>query len=340
MADVQALNAMDDASAALILELQQQDMEEILSNSKGKGREGDLSDAEIAFATYRDDLRLARSIIADRHMSRSLTRAVILDANVLNELAADEQNAADDRVAAQRLAEGNDESPALRVGCETSKVEDSLAARLWEMYISPSNKTSSPALAELSDDDDEEKCVDGSSSWAASGQARMARNTYRCVSCDDTKPLWALLGTPCGHYYCEDCLRTLFRLAATDETLYPPRCCRQRIPLTSARLYLDSDFTKHFLKKSVEFNTSNRTYCHRPSCSSFIPPSRIEGERGRCLDCNESTCTICKNRSHAGDCPEDTNTQQVLEMASQEGWQRCYKCRRLVELNHGCNHMR
>ncbi|PVH71728.1 hypothetical protein DL98DRAFT_387736, partial [Cadophora sp. DSE1049] len=31
--------------------------------------------------------------------------------------------------------------------------------------------------------------------------------------------------------------------------------------------------------------------------------------------------------------------QQVLQAADENGWQRCYSCRRLVELDIGCNHI-
>jgi hypothetical protein len=47
---------------------------------------------------------------------------------------------------------------------------------------------------------------------------------------------------------------------------------------------------------------------------------------------------VCK-ANHTGDCPEDVGLQQVLDAAQEYGWQRCYNCRRVVELDIGCNHI-
>ena len=179
-----------------------------------------------------------------------------------------------------------------------------------------------------------------SSAWAASRQVDFASPQYRCVSCDEDKRLFELLCAPCGDFYCQECMQKLFQLATDDENYFPPRCCRQPIPLTSAKLYLKANLAQAFQKKSVGFRTGNRTYCFRPTCSSLIAPDDIDGDTATCPICDYKTCTICKGCKHDGDCPEDTATQQVLEVAGREEWQRCYNCRGLMELQFGCNHMR
>lgn len=65
----------------------------------------------------------------------------------------------------------------------------------------------------------------------------------------------------------------------------------------------------------------------------------IEDEVAACFECKCTTCTICKSRSHTGDCPNDTATQQLLAIAHTNGWKRCRSCKRMIELDHGCNHM-
>ena len=74
-------------------------------------------------------------------------------------------------------------------------------------------------------------------------------------------------------------------------------------------------------------------------CSAFIRVENIENERATCPVCAEVTCTMCKAEAHTGDCPADTALQLVLDTANENGWQRCYGCRRLVELDIGCNHI-
>jgi hypothetical protein len=51
-------------------------------------------------------------------------------------------------------------------------------------------------------------------------------------------------------------------------------------------------------------------------------------------------CTMCKGGEHLGDCPKDSAILEVLELAKKEGWKRCSKCNRVIELKHGCNHIK
>jgi hypothetical protein len=85
---------------------------------------------------------------------------------------------------------------------------------------------------------------------------------------------------PCNHAYHTTCLKDLFMAAMRDESLMPPRCCRQEIPLGLARLTKLE--TENFEAKKLEFSTSDRLYCSRPTCSTFIPPVRIVRGIGTC----------------------------------------------------------
>lgn len=128
----------------------------------------------------------------------------------------------------------------------------------------------------------------------------------------------------------------------TDESLYPPRCCRQPFPYDDMRHFLNSELREAFDAKREEMDAAknnNGTYCHVPACSSFIGDANKEGTVGTCSVCDERTCILCKQKAHDGDCPEDEDMQKTEELAQQQGWQRCPNCRRLVELNIGCNHM-
>ncbi|EXF74349.1 IBR finger domain-containing protein [Colletotrichum fioriniae PJ7] len=152
----------------------------------------------------------------------------------------------------------------------------------------------------------------------------------------------AVAQLPCKHNYCRDCLRTLFELSLTDESLFPPRCCKLPIPVDGgfARVLLSPKLVGEFRAKEIEFSTPNRTYCHRPTCSIFIPKEFIRGDVGTCPQCQYQTCTMCKGAEHGNqDCAQDTSTQALLEVAAANGWQRCSSCRRIVELDHGCYHM-
>ncbi|KAK7678686.1 hypothetical protein QCA50_018268 [Cerrena zonata] len=184
---------------------------------------------------------------------------------------------------------------------------------------------------------------------AESSRAHERRLTgHDCVICGD-----AIRGTevhtPCNHYYDKNCIVELFQAATRDETLYPPRCCRQHIPLSSVRGLLTADAIKLFEQKAIEFGTLNRVYCSNPRCSRFLcaqqeGPKRATLFKCAAPGCNTQTCTGCKahvdtktGSSHV--CQKDANDQDVLELGRHSQWARCPGCEALIELNLGCYHM-
>jgi hypothetical protein len=82
---VNVFNVMDEPSQALIIQLQIQDSQQLSEacEGKGKGREGELSDSQLAADLYREDLERYASILADRQMTRSIARACQTDGNLL-----------------------------------------------------------------------------------------------------------------------------------------------------------------------------------------------------------------------------------------------------------------
>ncbi|KAH7391262.1 hypothetical protein BKA64DRAFT_626226 [Cadophora sp. MPI-SDFR-AT-0126] len=160
-----------------------------------------------------------------------------------------------------------------------------------------------------------------------------------CVSCaDDFEPAY-ISQMPCKHDYCHFCVQRVVINSLVDEALYPPRCCKQPFDMDSMRQALTPELISGFYEKKTEFETTNRTYCSNPTCSAFLYPVNIAGDKASCPMCFTTTCTICKGPDHNGDCPQDTATQQVLALANTEGWKRCKNCKRMIELKHGCNHI-
>jgi hypothetical protein len=125
----------------------------------------------------------------------------------------------------------------------------------------------------------------------------------------------------------------------TDDSLFPPKCCRQVITTGAVRIHLSGEIVRQYEAKKIEYETPDRTYCSNAVCSTFIRAENIANEKATCSVCGEVTCTMCKAESHTGDCPADTALQLLLTTANENGWQRCCSCRRLVELDIGCNHI-
>lgn len=159
-----------------------------------------------------------------------------------------------------------------------------------------------------------------------------------CVACGEINPR-ELIQVPCDDYYCHDCLANLFRYAMEDESLFPPQCCGQLIPMEEVTPYLTDDFAEGFSARALELSTLDRVYCSDGSCSAFINPEDIVGDRATCGKCGTATCKVCKAAAHEGDCPEDPAVISLMATAAAEGYKKCYSCRRLVELTYGCNHI-
>ncbi|KAG2165428.1 hypothetical protein JADG_005167 [Aureobasidium aubasidani] len=165
-----------------------------------------------------------------------------------------------------------------------------------------------------------------------------------CTGCDSRFTRHQSFKAPCDrHFFCFECLANFFEYTIGDESLYPPKCCDTEISLDNVKKLLDDKLVARYEKKKIEYDTepTKRTYCHGLKCNTFIPGSSIENDVATCSDCGKRTCTICKEKSHRGNCPKDEDTQSLLDMAEKEGWQRCYntKCHRVVALTIGCNHI-
>ncbi|QKX55282.1 uncharacterized protein TRUGW13939_02374 [Talaromyces rugulosus] len=171
------------------------------------------------------------------------------------------------------------------------------------------------------------------------GRKRPRPFALQCEVCSEEKESTEVFRLNCDHLYCNECLQKLFEGLMTDESLFPPRCCRKTIDIENAGTFLTPDIIKRFNNRKIEIETPNRIYCSSNLCSSFIHPDNITADVATCQKCGIVTCAICKTESHAGDCPNDPAIQSLRHLSSEKGWQSCYNCNRIIELTTGCNHI-
>lgn len=166
-------------------------------------------------------------------------------------------------------------------------------------------------------------------------------SNIECVSCEGLFIEEGVWQASCSHHYCVACLEHLHSASMTDETLYPPRCCRREMPWDDVRAVIGERLSTDFANKKEELDThvGNRTYCSDASCSVFIGAEHTTNNVATCPTCNQATCTMCKAARHEGDCPADAALQQTLVLASERGWQRCTGCRSIIDLAFGCYHI-
>ncbi|CAO2648070.1 Nn.00g089920.m01.CDS01 [Neocucurbitaria sp. VM-36] len=151
-----------------------------------------------------------------------------------------------------------------------------------------------------------------------------------CLVCmNDELPIHKTVKLACGHRMCHPCLKRQFTLSVQDPQHMPPRCCTsEHIPLKYAERLFDDKFKILWNKKYEEYTTANRLYCPTKGCGQWIKPSRIRMD-----------LTYGRKFHTRRECPKDEETNRLVQMAKEKGWQRCYSCKAVVELKEGCNHM-
>lgn len=221
-------------------------------------------------------------------------------------------------------------------------------------YVAATTSIRSVDASDRYNDDEDAAAGESSTQGAEKGKKwtlEMPSDTRHCSVCQETYKDCNVVTLPgCGHVYCQDCLDRFFDLSMSGEAPFPPRCCKTDLfHLEEVRGFLSGDRASVFERKELEWSSTDPTYCWQSACSAFIPPLAIAstqdgGEIGRCPNCMEKTCAICKRAAHQGrECLEkagnDESTQALLRLVDKERWQRCYNCQRLVEKISHCEHI-
>ena len=161
-----------------------------------------------------------------------------------------------------------------------------------------------------------------------------------CIVCNETKDQIDTVQAPCRHMYCGGCFRRFIEASTRDESLHPPRCCNQELPLSGGLHFLDTELVELFERKKKEFSTSDRTYCVQSACAAFIPPECIQLDVATCSECKSDTCSICKGLAHLdAQCPVEQEDRSIAGLIETENWARCPSCKRVIELGDGCHHI-
>lgn len=273
----------------------------------------------VATSVRLRELQRLKREFRDQRVAESFSTAAILDAMAIAAISEENEAAQHDHAVALAL-EAGEEPP-------TRTTNNEAAAN--------STGVDAATLSKLA-----ARHVSVSVGEALQGEHGPSGVERECTICMDNKPWYEALSVPCGHHYCEDCVQALFRDSYTDESLFPPKCCQQVIPITGSEiaLFLPKELRDPYENRLIETTSTDRTYCI--ACTKFILPANIADRTATCTSCEATTCAGCKKPTHDGDCDNDENDQLALELAESEGWRRCYQCRRMIELDTGCNHMK
>ncbi|KAK0118007.1 hypothetical protein ONS95_012318 [Cadophora gregata] len=312
-------DGIDDVSARLIVQLQLEDSEKItssiLSAQPGKRIETEHQPGLMAVLLFEEDMQRNASVLQDRRLAIALAGNVAPRTNI------------------RRTA-----TP-VEVGRRTNAPAGEQAQRSTTSRTAATAPVIHPTSGKANEQTNAAALVPPPTTVAVVPVPPPAPR-FPCVVCEDKFVSKDLVALPCKDKYCFDCLVELFTHSFRDEELYPPRCCKKPIALALLGVRLTPEIESTFRAKGVEYGTANRVYCSGRGCQTFLSPDMMVGtNEARCSTCQATTCTLCKNASHKGDCPEDEAGKKLLLLAQRAGWIRCPGCRRMVELTHGCFHM-
>lgn len=113
----------------------------------------------------------------------------------------------------------------------------------------------------------------------------------------------------------------------------------------------------HLILAEADISDCQRYYCPYKDCSELLLKDTPEigsssGEtfkQSECPNCRRLFCAQCGVTWHAGlDCNEyqrlspserEQDDLKLLKLAKEKQWQRCPKCKSIVERESGCTHM-
>lgn len=312
---------MDSSDFDVALKLFLDDIARIEAEQKGKNRADEKNDNEFAIQCMKDQLLSIQTTKDDRNVALSTLTAVTTDANALRSIRRDEFIARTDHKYALDLERGDRPDSAI----------------LYSLTIAPNTDTISLAMGDLIRRMKNKDLVDN-----GEGPSHLSIGTQqvkvKCTACLDEREDIAFFGR-CGHPYCHDCTRRLI-LSTRNEALYPPRCCGQVVPPIVVLSVLNYEELRRFSDKALEYNTEDRVYCADPRCSQFIPQFAIADKNATCPRCSKITHLPCRSLAHPGaPCSNNKTRHEIFEMARAEKWRKCSKCKNVVELLLGCNHI-
>ncbi|KAE8140870.1 hypothetical protein BDV38DRAFT_279846 [Aspergillus pseudotamarii] len=318
----------DDEAVGLLHQLEEIDLFD--GKQKGKGRADEPLDIDLALTAFRHEVQAHIGFLNDLKLAHSIAHAGYMDSPAIACITQGELQAQRDRRLAITISA---DDPELR-----NHPPGAMHNQSHELHI-----PKDPLSGEGHFDRDPDEDKGGPSKTYAERQKeameKLSRPKLQCCTCFENFESSDITHLPCGDFYCTDCLKSLFMRATKDEQLFPPRCCRQHIPLSLIAQQMTTEEKDAFQSAEIEFSTANRTYCSNTDCGRFIIPSNILSYEAKCQYCGSLTCTMCKSACHFDDCPEDTALQGTLELATNQGWQRCFSCKTMVELTTGCYHM-
>lgn len=347
-----------DGTEAAALRLEREEVQAFLTEQRGADESRVPEDIITASRVYLSDLEQQITILNDRSIAQSNQSALDIDAEFLLEAQRQERRALQDRQFALRLGSVSEEFLDARSDGSSSSGSlhsASMAASAPSMpTIAIPTKVSNatkrkrcvlqPSVNIRSSSIEVDENPHGSKRTKLSGTEIGEREPdiqQECVACGDDGLDEAFISVLCRHRFCKPCLAQYTESALQPGATFPPQCCGLPVTFGMVQKHLSPELAARYGEKQRQIFSRCSLLCARRGCCVEIPENNITGNQGHCLACNGNTCRACRKAGH-GDrpCSIDPEREAILQLAKKEGWQTCYRCNNMVELNLGCFHMR
>ncbi|MCO5608802.1 hypothetical protein L7F22_063019 [Adiantum nelumboides] len=172
----------------------------------------------------------------------------------------------------------------------------------------------------------------------------------------------------CLHSFCVSCIVQHAEVKVQAGQV-PVRCphvsCSLTLSLSQCQSILSQKWFDLLNKRLIEVNMpeADRVYCPFPKCSALMNRKDLLASNdaassslfltvvtpSRCMECLRLFCVECRVPWHTSmSCQQyqqlppnlrDAQDAKLYQLAENQKWQRCKKCRRMIELSEGCYHM-
>ena len=328
---------IQDESFALQLQLEEIEAQRELQS--GKWREDSPPDHALAFNDFKAELEKAIVLIEDQKLAHSIAKAVDSDAVAIEEARVEETQSVQDRDFAKSLNE--DEDLPSQDATDSAGMSHFGAESIDWDHVLRATESSTLSVASWS----VESCstLAGPSTRYVHRQSAVLEHLpqlkVQCIVCGESVHPHTTVRLVCNDIYCKPCLKSFFLRVAKDESLFPPKCHRQPIDISTIETDFSVEELAAYRSAELEFTSTDRIYCADPACAKFIPDPQRTPARASCGACGGKTCMHCKAPAHDGECPADETRQNLIDFADEQGWKSCFGCGEMVCRYEGCDHM-
>lgn len=192
---------------------------------------------------------------------------------------------------------------------------------------------------------------------ASVSQSKAAQGETCAICLEDTNVERMFLPDKCFHRHCFSCVKQYVEVKLLSGILptWLGEGCKLELTFETCSKILTPRVIEMWKRKMKEDSipAAERIYCPYPNCAMLMSKSDLSSHADQskvqeCVKCRGLFCIDCKVPSHTDISCDDykklhpdplVDDMKLKSLANDNRWRQCVKCRHMIELSHGCNHM-